>query len=159
MRNRIILVISFYLIGCNYKNSVKYPDKDNFYDRDLYENDVVRLPIYYPYELISAAGVSQLMVSGGSELYRKFGISGIVDSIAVSGEIISLHGDFNMVGNDIYAILYNDTIIYAKTHAEFSHICFKVKTSDMLSETKSVYDNWMQNGVLPWTIKKQEIKE
>lgn len=135
---------------CVFLGGNKQMNKQNFYDRDLYEYDVDRLPLYYPYELISTLGPEGLMVSDGSKLAEKCHFSGVINSVSVSDKVITMHGDIAMKGSGIYCVHTQDTVYFPQQWSQFVAICKQLKVSTKLFSVVKVHATWMKDGTLPW---------
>lgn len=141
------------LISSGCIHEVEKITDENFYENSSYkESDIWRMPIVYPYQLITAYCCEDWNFSAVNDTivpFRKHFISLSPDSLNVEHDYIILHQSFS-------GPTWN--IIHFKTKEEFSFESiqdFEVfkkehNISDTMYSCKQSYDQWKLEKKLPW---------
>ncbi len=149
MKRAIIILIYLVLQGCQKNSNI---DKvTSFYTENYYESDVLRLPLIYPYELVSAAGVDGFIADGGGKFESDFKSSGNIDSILVFDSSILMYGNLSM-HSERYVIIHKlkDVHFLNKMEYRLMHDSLRVKGDLLL--VADVYKQWAETKKLPWII-------
>lgn len=145
LRNYKHIAISCLLvIGCG---PTEVTEK-NFYTQELLESDVLRLPIKFPYDLITIDQSSPWQ--SGVSLSERLGTFLIIDSINVKDKYIFLNTSSTPSRKYIILDLENKEIPRFLDRVEYLGKLDSLKIRSKLFPIDSIFTIWKNQKTLPW---------
>lgn len=126
-------------------------DPNGFYEFSKLDNDVLRLPLIYPFQLESAYFPGKFGIMQNSSIGSAFGLTGFVDSVNVNHNLIFIMGKLDMIEEGYFIFNPRDsTRISFHSYEAISQYCSDSSITLRLYSTKLVYELWRDSGYLPW---------
>ncbi|MFM2000350.1 MAG: hypothetical protein RL204_2297 [Bacteroidota bacterium] len=145
LRNYKHIAIScLLLIGCR---PAEVTEK-NFYTQELLESDVLRLPIKFPYDLITIDQSSPWQ--SGVSLSERLGTFLIIDSINVKDKYIFFNTRSTPSRKYIILDLENNDIPRFLDRDEYLGKLDSLKIRSKLFPVDSIFSIWRNQKTLPW---------
>jgi hypothetical protein len=142
-KNTAIIILG--LSGLMFSCANKQGDGYDFYSKPHVESDVSRLPIYKPYELVTAYCCSDWHIGRLSNKWSHFDLEVDIDSIGYDNETIYIF-DSNQ---EYFALNLSDS-----TKIQFNSVMeFYNSQKVKLYEVESAYNYYQKYGLPPWIIR------
>lgn len=153
MKFYLLIFISLGLKSCTtFLSQNDVSKKEDFCSNPYYAYDVMRLPLIYPFELVSTTSKNDFFINSGDALSDKFDISGSVDSIYINDSLMVLK--LRNTNSDLkdYILIQNVEIPSELNSQEFNEQRFLKKIK--LKATEQIYIEFLKTGRLPWNCMK-----
>jgi hypothetical protein len=146
----LLLVIIQIILSCNDFKRTNHTSQ--FYEYNMKAHDVWRLPIVYPYELITAFCCSDSWTTG-EELSEFLDYDTGVDSINVVNEYLILQSNGSQY-RWVVANLNTQQVTKFELSQHNEYLDFLAKQINMaeiqLLPIENIYNGWKLTGQLPW---------
>lgn len=146
-REIYIICVFICLVSC-----IKYYDgnRNEFFKYSKMDYDVCRLPLKYPYQLVTSSNNVDAMLIDRN-LMNVCKCSGYLTEVNVEKDWILMKGKIVMHDEVFCAVHIKDSLTYfLKDKADFVKFCDSVNIIDQLYSVEETYFGWMKGDTLPW---------